>query len=131
MQIQYVNAIANVYFNAHRLKMPKRGYGWTMQGSKTSRKQAKKRFYAVAIGRRPGIYDTWDHTHKQVHRFRGAKHKSFKHLEDAFVYMYQNRICPPAERTFFPHMTETPRPPPQIAEAERAFWMQRENTVHG
>ena len=45
--------------------------------------------------------------------------------------MYDNRVSPPAERTFFPYMMDTPRPPTMYAEAEQAFWLARENTVHG
>ena len=112
--------------------MPRRrGYGWTLQGSKASRRQRRKRYYAVAVGRRCGIYDNWDHAHRQVDRYSGAVHKSFKNLQEAFLYMYDNRVSPPAERTFFPYMMDTPRPPTMYAEAEQAFWLARENTVHG
>lgn len=38
---------------------------------------AKKKFYAVKKGRKPGIYLTWDETKKQVDGFPGAIYKSF------------------------------------------------------
>lgn len=38
---------------------------------------AKKKFYAVAVGRVSGIYTDWASTEKQVKGFAGAKYKSF------------------------------------------------------
>jgi ribonuclease HI len=38
---------------------------------------AKKKFYAVKKGRKPGIYLTWDETKRQVNGFPGAIYKSF------------------------------------------------------
>ncbi|WP_286149303.1 RNase H1/viroplasmin domain-containing protein, partial [Thomasclavelia cocleata] len=35
------------------------------------------KFYAVKIGRKPGIYLTWDECKQQVDKFKGAVYKSF------------------------------------------------------
>jgi ribonuclease HI len=43
----------------------------------------KKKYYAVAKGRTPGIYDTWDECKEQVYHFSGAVYKSFSTLEEA------------------------------------------------
>ena len=46
----------------------------------------KKRFYAVAIGRKPGIYQKWegeDGAASQVRDFPGARYKGFATLDDA------------------------------------------------
>lgn len=40
-------------------------------------------YYAVRVGRVPGIYKTWDECKKQVHGFKGASYKKFSSLIDA------------------------------------------------
>lgn len=42
-----------------------------------------KKFYAVKIGKNPGIYTTWDECKEQVNKFPGSIYKSFKTLEEA------------------------------------------------
>lgn len=44
---------------------------------------AKKKFYAVAAGRKTGIFTDWSITEQQVKGFRGAKYKSFATLLEA------------------------------------------------
>jgi hypothetical protein len=44
-------------------------------------------FYAVARGRAPGIYRSWDETKRQVDKFSGAIHKSFKTEAEAKKYI--------------------------------------------
>jgi len=36
-----------------------------------------KKFYAVRVGREPGVYDTWDECKEQTNGFKGAKFKSW------------------------------------------------------
>lgn len=48
---------------------------------------AKKKFYAVRVGKTPGIYQTWNQTEKQVKGFSGAEYKSFSTEEEAIRYM--------------------------------------------
>lgn len=45
------------------------------------------KFYAVRVGRIPGIYRTWVECKKQVNGFSGAIFKSFKTLNDARVFV--------------------------------------------
>jgi len=46
-------------------------------------KMAKKKFYAVAVGRGCGIFTDWTTTEKQVKGFPGARYKSFLSKVDA------------------------------------------------
>lgn len=48
---------------------------------------ANKKYYAVQIGRIPGIYGTWDECKAQIDGVSGAKYKSFSALEEAERYM--------------------------------------------
>ena len=41
------------------------------------------KFYAVAKGRAPGIYESWSECEKQILKFSGAIHKSFKTRAEA------------------------------------------------
>ncbi|MGM0216560.1 ribonuclease H1 domain-containing protein [Enterococcus sp. AZ109] len=47
------------------------------------------KFYAIRIGRKPGVYNTWGEAQKQVSGFKGAIFKSFPTKEEAesFVNM--------------------------------------------
>jgi ribonuclease HI len=44
---------------------------------------AVKKFYAIAVGRRPGIYEHWPLAHAQVQGFAGARFKGFATREEA------------------------------------------------
>ncbi len=44
---------------------------------------AKKNFYVVWKGLKPGVYDQWDEAKAQVKGFEGAIYKSFPNIEDA------------------------------------------------
>ena len=46
------------------------------------------KFYAVQIGRTPGVYSTWELCEAQVIGFPGAHFKSFKTLEEAEMFVY-------------------------------------------
>lgn len=45
------------------------------------------KFYAVRVGRTPGIYNTWDDCKAQVDGVSGATYKSFKTAAEAAEYM--------------------------------------------
>ncbi len=45
------------------------------------------KFYAVAVGRVPGIYTSWPEAQKQIHGYSGAKYKSFSEKSQAETYM--------------------------------------------
>jgi len=44
---------------------------------------AKKNYYAVASGKRTGIFDSWDEARPLVERVRGALHKGFATRDEA------------------------------------------------
>lgn len=48
---------------------------------------AKKKYYAVRSGNKPGIYETWADCELQVKGFSGAQYKSFSSLAEAEKYM--------------------------------------------
>jgi viroplasmin and RNaseH domain-containing protein len=43
--------------------------------STNSKNNNKKKYYAIASGRKPGVYETWDECKKQVFSFPNAQHK--------------------------------------------------------
>ncbi len=51
-----------------------------------------KKYYAVAEGKTPGIYLSWEACKQQVDQVSGAKYKSFSALEDAKVFMEEAGI---------------------------------------
>ena len=52
-------------------------------------------YYAVAIGRMPGIYGDWPTAQKQTDHYAGNKHKRLKTLNDAKAYMTEHCISSP------------------------------------
>lgn len=52
---------------------------------------AKKKYYAVKVGKKPGIYLTWDECKMQIEGVSGEKHKGFQTLEEAECEL-SNRI---------------------------------------
>jgi ribonuclease HI len=48
---------------------------------------AKKKFYAVACGKKPGIYTSWPEAEAQVKGFGGAKYKGFPSHQEAEAWM--------------------------------------------
>ena len=48
---------------------------------------AKKKYYAVRIGRTPAVYDSWADCEKQVKGYPGAAFKSFESMDDALLFM--------------------------------------------
>lgn len=44
-------------------------------------------FYAVAAGRKPGIYSTWEECKQQIDGFSGAKYKKFANQRDADAFV--------------------------------------------
>jgi ribonuclease HI len=47
----------------------------------------KKKFYAIAVGASPGIYDNWPAAHAQVKGFAGAKYKGFLTRHEAELWL--------------------------------------------
>ncbi len=48
---------------------------------------AKKNFYAVKVGKVPGIYKTWDECKENTSGFSGAVYKGFEKYEEAQQFM--------------------------------------------
>lgn len=46
-----------------------------------------EKYYAVRVGKRPGIYRTWSECQSMVHGYPGAVFKSFKTLPEAEAFM--------------------------------------------
>jgi len=65
----------------------------------------KNTHYAVFKGRRPGIYDSWRVTRKQVHKFSGAKYRGYGSLAEA-------------KKAYGRHMTSIREKTPQRASAK-------------
>lgn len=53
---------------------------------------AKKQYYAVKIGKIPGIYETWDECRLQVNGISGAVYKAFKTKDEAESFMGGNIV---------------------------------------
>ncbi|MEN8198944.1 MAG: ribonuclease HI [Thermodesulfobacteriota bacterium] len=58
---------------------------------------AKKKFYAVSRGRKPGIYLSWPEAESQVKGFGGAKFKGFPSRSEAEAWM-KDPVQPPPGR---------------------------------
>lgn len=59
---------------------------------KRSKGKSKKKFYyAVAVGRRTGVFKTWNECNKQVNKFRGAKFKKFDSEHEARNFISNNK----------------------------------------
>ncbi|KAK0707208.1 ribonuclease H-like domain-containing protein [Apiosordaria backusii] len=70
------------------------------------------KFYAVRVGRKPGVYDTWDETEKLVAGFRGAVRKlinSDAAFDDDSYQKSRPDPTPPAPAAA---STPSPAPPP-------------------
>lgn len=48
---------------------------------------AKQKFYAVRVGRTPGIYQIWNQAEEQIKGFSGAEYKAFSTEEEAIKYL--------------------------------------------
>lgn len=68
---------------------------------------AGKKFYAIAAGHRPGIYNNWPEAQAQVHGFPGAVYKGFPSLAEAEAWLRSPSYRPGAGRP-----TGSPRPAP-------------------
>jgi ribonuclease HI len=60
---------------------------------------AKKKYYAIAKGRKPGIYDNWPQAEAQVKRFQGAVFKGFAIRREAEAFLKSPIYQRPSART--------------------------------
>lgn len=56
------------------------------------------KYYAVRVGRQPGIYETWSECREQVEKYSGAKHKSFEDRAAAEAYIAQQEEPVPIKK---------------------------------
>ena len=57
-----------------------------MDGRRTSL-PVQQEFYAVAVGRKTGLFQTWDELYAQVNGYPGARFEEFKSLKGALEYL--------------------------------------------
>ncbi len=53
----------------------------------------KKNYYAVRVGRKPGIYKTWDECREQVEGFGSASYKGFAELKEAEEFLGSGNVA--------------------------------------
>ena len=63
------------------------------------------KFYAVRVGKMPGVYETWDECRAEVHKYSGAVFKSFKSLAEAEEFV-SHSCC--ATRNEFEQSSNSP-----------------------
>jgi len=56
-------------------------------------------FYVVRVGRRPGIYPTWDEAKAEVHRFPAAEYQKFTSFPLAYEYLRVRYSLSPTVQT--------------------------------
>ena len=45
-----------------------------------------RKFYAVKVGRKTGVFDNWEECKEQVDGFNGAEYKAFKSYDECYKY---------------------------------------------
>lgn len=85
---------------------------------------SKKKYYAVAVGRTPGIYFSWDDCKKQVSGFPSATYKGFETLEEASEFIEsskKNTLSPASQKSSTPLNTSNSEPPSSSASEAVAY----------
>jgi hypothetical protein len=72
--------------------LQKQLYGVSILGSRWEMRP--RRYYAVAVGRRPGIYTSWRDAHGQVVGYPGNVHQAFRTREEAESFLSDPRNYP-------------------------------------
>lgn len=69
------------------------------------------KYYAVRVGRKPGIYHSWEETKAEVHGYPNASYQSFKNLADAQAFIGDHpkikEVQPETSTTAEPSSTDT------------------------
>ena len=63
---------------------------------------SKNLFYAVKVGRKIGVFKTWEEASVQVKSYSGAQHKSFRSFKEAQEYL----SCVNNKNIFIPTLSE-------------------------
>ena len=58
-----------------------------MSETKLSKKSAKKKFYAVVVGRKVGVFNQWSEAQASTDKYAGACHKAFDTLDEAKTFV--------------------------------------------
>jgi hypothetical protein len=66
-------------------------------GPKQQKAEAKK-YYVVAVGRKTGVFTTWDEAGRSVSKYSGCVFKSFKHKAEAKAWLWEKRRQQPRRR---------------------------------
>lgn len=69
---------------------------------------ASPHYYAVRIGRTPGVYCDWSACSAQVHGFSGARYKKFASLEAALRFVQNSGAAVPVVPPSRPHLLLKP-----------------------
>ena len=64
---------------------------YTNQSSASKKTSSRPHFYAVARGRKPGIYQSWEACLEQVDGFPGPIHRKFSTVEEAEWFVWKHR----------------------------------------
>jgi hypothetical protein len=75
-----------------------------------------RKYYAVAAGRRLGIFKSWAECHDSVDRFAHAKHKSFVSRSQATIWLEKHNVLLSASGRWH---TSAPNPGPAMAQLHR------------
>ena len=62
----------------------------------SERKSTSRKFYAIARGRKPGIYDVWAVAEPQIKGFTGAVYKGFAQFDEAVAWFREKTNQEPA-----------------------------------
>jgi ribonuclease HI len=90
-----------------------------------------KKYYAVARGRAPGVYETWSECEQQVKGYRGASFKSFEHEDDAWEYVGSIHVV--QKRSERVYLTASPQQAPHVVHvcARSAAYLLGDEQAHG
>jgi hypothetical protein len=66
---------------------------WTLASGR--KKPPPKLYYAVAIGRKPGVYQSWGECHPQVNGYSGNLYQSFDTFEEAYNFFITHQAQDP------------------------------------
>ena len=62
------------------------------------KKSEAKRYYAVAVGKKTGVFTTWDECDRSVNKYPGCLFKGFKRRSDAKAWLWEKRRQQPRRR---------------------------------
>lgn len=92
----------------------------------------KQKYYTVWIGRRPGVYTTWDECKQQIHQFDGAVYKGFYSLneaQDAFLSSSEKFIGKGENETLPLNLSKTSNHPQESSVCVDGAWNTKTNAM--